>query len=1146
MYPVRFFRRSQILVFALLLLWLALGAASPVYALQACHGSLNNLFTYASTGERPPADRNFSYRRSSNLFRNLNSAGTLQFDSATYSVGEGAVAAVIVVTRVGGAAGQVTVDFATSNGTATAGQDYIATIGTLLWEDGDDAPKGFGISIISDGIAEPNETVNLTLSNATGGAAVGEPSTAVLTIVDDDGPQHVLTIADVSQPEGNGPNQLTCTVTLTPASENVVTVNFSTADGSATAPSDYTAILNGQLTFQPGEVSRPIVIDINGDTVVEPDETFTVNLSNPSGAVLGNAQATITLLNDDVAGSTGTVQFSSSAFSVAENVGDATITVTRTGGAAGAASVNYATSNGTATSPADYTAVNGTLNWADGDAAPKTFNIPIIDDELQEAPETVNITLSNATGSALGAPANAVLTINDNDTLPELSINDVTQPEGDETNTMTFTVSLDHPFSLPVTVNYSTDNGTALAGSDYTAVTNGVVTFEPGEVTRPINIQILGDFVIEPDETFIVNLSNPTNAVIADSQGVGTILNDDFAGTIQFSSPDYVVNESDGTATISITRTGGLAQGVSVFFATVDGTANSGIDYNLVRRTVAFAPNQAEVTVDIAIINDNIDEPNETVILALENPLGGATLGSPLNAILTILDDDPPPVVSINNVALNEGNSGTKAFIFTITMAGLSSQPIEVRYSTANGTATAPSDYVPIEQGSVTFEPGETTKHVTVLVNGDFINEPNETFFVNLTTSSPATIAVPQGVGTILNDDVGGAFRFTSASYSVGEGVGSLLITVQRTGGLSDGASVNYSTVDGTATAGQDYTAVGGTLVFAGGQTTRSFIVPITNDGIPEPDETFMVLLSNATGGGATLGSPNTATVFISDSLPPPVGNTLFDYDGDGRSDLSVVRPSNNTWYLLRGTAGYTAQQFGVAGDLLAPADYDGDGITDIGIFRPSNGTWYIYMSASQTFQTFGWGTAGDIPVPSDRDNDGRTDLVVFRPSNNRWYTRLMENGNLSTVEFGMNGDVPMIGDFDGDGRSDLAVYRPSNHTWYIQRTTEGFYTQTWGTEGDIPLTADFDGDGRTDIAVYRPSTGVWYLSRSSAGFGTQTWGVATDIPIAADYDGDGRADIAVYRPSISTWYIIGSSSGILIQAFGQVGDVPTQSAFLP
>jgi hypothetical protein len=577
---------------------------------------------------------------------------------------------------------------------------------------------------------------------------------------------------------------------------------------------------------------------------------------------------------------------------------------------------------------------------------------------------------------------------------------------------------------------------------------------------------------------------------------------------------------------------------------TVNGSAVHGEDYTSVRSTVVFEPGQDTRTVTVPIINDSVDEPNETINLALENPTGGGVLGSPINAVLTVLDNDAPPVFSINNVTLNEGNQGTTAYTFTVTLTGLSSQPVTILYSTANGTATAPDDYTAVPQTSLIFEPGETSKQVTVLVNGDFETESNETFTVDLNSPLGATIGSGQGIGTIVNDDVAGAFRFTSASYTVGEGSGLVTVTVQRTGGLSSGASVDYTTANGTAIAGQDYTAVSGTLTFAGGQSTQSFTVPIANDGIIEFDETFNVILSNAVGVGATLGVPNTATVFISDSALPVENATLFDYDGDGRSDLSVRRPSNNIWYLLRSTAGYTAMQWGVEGDRMAPADYDGDGQTDIAVFRPSNGTWHIYMSQSQTFVQFSWGQSGDLPVPTDRDGDGKTDLVLFRPGNNTWYTRFA-NGTFNQFVFGEAGDKPVVGDFDGDGRGDFAVFRPANNNWYIMKSTEGYFIQTWGAAGDIPVPADYDGDGETDLAVFRPSLGRWYLYQSTDGIAQVNWGQAGDIPIAADYDGDGRADVAVYRPSNSTWYIVGSGSGFLVQQFGVAGDLPTQSAFI-
>ncbi len=270
---------------------------------------------------------------------------------------------------------------------------------------------------------------------------------------------------------------------------------------------------------------------------------------------------------------------------------------------------------------------------------------------------------------------------------------------------------------------------------------------------------------------------------------------------------------------------------------------------------------------------------------------------------------------------------------------------------------------------------------------------------------------------------------------------------------------------------------------------------------------------------------------------------TLFDYDADRKADLSVRRPADNVWHLLRATAGYTAQTFGVPGDRMTPADYDGDAKTDVSVFRPSTGTWFMFMSQSQTFQAFGWGQAGDLPVPTDRDADGKTDLVVFRPSNNTWYTRFA-NGTFHETVFGEAGDKPIVGDFDADGIGDIALFRPSNNNWYIIKSSLGYFVQTWGIAGDVPVAADFDGDGAADHAMFRPSTGEWYLSQTTAGFSVRTWGTATDIPVPADYDGDGKADIAVFRPSEGNWYIINSSAGILIQQFGQVGDLPTQTAF--
>jgi len=272
---------------------------------------------------------------------------------------------------------------------------------------------------------------------------------------------------------------------------------------------------------------------------------------------------------------------------------------------------------------------------------------------------------------------------------------------------------------------------------------------------------------------------------------------------------------------------------------------------------------------------------------------------------------------------------------------------------------------------------------------------------------------------------------------------------------------------------------------------------------------------------------------------------TPFDFDGDGKADFSVVRPSNNVWYLLGGTAGYTAMTFGEAGDKLAPADYDRDGKTDVAVFRPSNGTWYMFNSATQSFSNAGWGQNGDLPVPADHDGDGKADLVVFRPSTNTWWTRFSADSSLSAVQFGVERDKPLIGDFDGDGKHDIGVFRPSDNNWYIKRTTDGFTVHTWGEAGDIPVPADYDGDGKTDLAIFRPSTGQWFRNMSMAGIDVRSWGENLDKPVAADYDGDVKADIAVFRPSNATWYIVGSTSGIIQSQFGTSEDLPTPAAYI-
>lgn len=280
-----------------------------------------------------------------------------------------------------------------------------------------------------------------------------------------------------------------------------------------------------------------------------------------------------------------------------------------------------------------------------------------------------------------------------------------------------------------------------------------------------------------------------------------------------------------------------------------------------------------------------------------------------------------------------------------------------------------------------------------------------------------------------------------------------------------------------------------------------------------------------------------------------PAASTWFDFDGDGKTDISVFRQSTGAWYLLQSTAGFTAVQFGLSTDKIVPADYDGDGKTDVAVWRPSTGTWYSLDSSTGAFRSSVFGQSGDIPAPGDFDGDGKSDVCVFRPSNGTFYLLYSSDASFHFLHWGQSGDVPMVSDYNGDGKTDFSIYRGSvSAFYYVLSSNQGARVQQWGASGDKPIAGDFDADGKTDIAVYRPSTNAWYAIRSSdGGFIGITWGTTGDVPAAADYDGDFKLDVAVFRPSTGVFYILQSTNGSLrAEQFGTNGDVPVPSAFVP
>ena len=307
-----------------------------------------------------------------------------------------------------------------------------------------------------------------------------------------------------------------------------------------------------------------------------------------------------------------------------------------------------------------------------------------------------------------------------------------------------------------------------------------------------------------------------------------------------------------------------------------------------------------------------------------------------------------------------------------------------------------------------------------------------------------------------------------------------------------------------------------------------------------QPDGKIVVVGSSRDSNNTTA---ITLTRYIGDAptVPP------FDFDGDGRTDISVFR--DGTWHLQRSQLGFAAIGWGVASDKIAPADFDGDGKSDLTVYRPSNGEWSVLRSFDITISITLFGAPEDLPRPADYDGDGKADIAVFRPSNGVWYRLNSSNGQFAATAFGQAGDAPLVADFDGDGKSDIAVYRPSNGVWYWLRSSDNqFAAVQFGASEDKPVAADYDGDGKNDISVFRPSNGVWYrLNSQNNSFFAVQFGQAGDVPTLGDFDGDGRADVAVFRPSSGVWYRLNSANGsFYFELFGVSSDRPIPSAFVP
>ena len=566
-------------------------------------------------------------------------------------------------------------------------------------------------------------------------------------------PVPAITIGDVALAEGSGggTTNFVFTLTLSEAVSQSVTVEYTTADGTATAADgDYTPVVAPlTATFLPGTTSAQITIAVAADTKFELDETFFVNLANPQFATISDPQAQGTIQNDDLQ---PTISFVSDV-TLAEGNGGGTTTfpfnVVLSNPSYLPITVDYTTTPGTATEGTDYADATGTLTFVAGDTA-EVINVDVAADATFEPDETFTVDLANPTNATITDPQ-AIGTITNDDLQPAIGIDDVSLAEGDAgTTAFTFTVTLANPSSQTVTVDYTTNAGTATEGTDYTDNT-GTLTFVAGDVSETVTVLVTGDELFEANETFTVDLSNVTNATLADPQGLGTILDDEGEPTILIGDVTQAEGNAGTTAfNFTVTLSHASATPVTVNYTTSPGTATEGVDYADATGTVTFVAGDVSETIGVNVTGDGVFEPAETFTVDLSAP-AGATVGD-TQGLGTITDDDGQPSILITDVLQAEGNGGTTPFAFTVTLSHPNATPVTVNYTTNPGTATEGTDYADAT-GTVTFVPGDVSEIITVNVTADTDFEPNETFFVDLSAPIGAAITDNQGLGTITNDD---------------------------------------------------------------------------------------------------------------------------------------------------------------------------------------------------------------------------------------------------------------------------------------------------------------------------------------------------------------------------------------------------------
>jgi uncharacterized delta-60 repeat protein/uncharacterized repeat protein (TIGR01451 family) len=851
--------------------------------------------------------------------RSVAGPGTFEFTSATFGAYETASNAVVTLRRRGGTSAptngtNVYVIVATSdvfppNG-ATNGINYLGGVFTNTFPPG----ETFGtilIPVLHDFLVTPDLAVNLQITDVEPlglRAGLGNQPFATLFISNVDSAVH-LSSPTYSIAKNDQSGRATIPIYRFGSTLGTAQVDFSTTGGTAQPNVRYLPVATN-VVFSPGQSVQTVFIPIINDSLVLGDQTVTMALANPQNTLLSSpSTATLTIIETSTA--TGTLAFSAPSYAVNANGTNAYINVLRANGVTGTVTADYFTRDGTAVAGIKYAATNGTLVFANGETS-KTIVVPILEDPNITGNTAFWVVLTNATGGAtLTGPTIVPVTIIDDKV--GLSFSAPIYVVAETARTVSLSVSRQNGTNLTTTVQYSTTNMTASAGTDYVGITNATLTFNPGETIKSFSIQVLRDPRITGDLQFAVNLFNPSaparvfnyptavvNVLDADTGfSFGTdnrlvITNNDLS---TITNASYSVLKSGSNVLVTIVRTNANTGTVSVNYTTAtnaNDNAVAGLDYGATSGLLTFSNLVTIQSFTVPIFSNRQIEGNRTFSIVLFNPTGGAQIIPPSVATVTIIDDVSGISFSSSSYRVNE-NGG--AATITVLRTNFTGSTVSVDYATAN-TPQAGINYSNVS-GTLTFNYGETVKTFSVPVIDDGVLSGDHTVPLSLgnlvgnavfVNPSAATLTIVETDGSLI---IPAGAALTSESGPVngvidpGETVTLLFALRDSTGtntvNLVATLQTNNSVVPVPPNTPQTY----GALTVHGPSVSRPFSFTASGVNGQTISATFQLrdgainrglAVFNFTLGQSTAGFANSSAIIINDSPSSGVAGLATPY----------------------------------------------------------------------------------------------------------------------------------------------------------------------------------------------------------------------------------------------------------------------------